>query len=591
MRKKFLTTFVKIEENQRLAAEKVIINSNTNVNTLVLQRFLKPVKAMVTPGWGCLFAGMVAALALPPFNFWPLFLLGFSYWFRHVHCDSTRYSVWERTCRTWYFGFGYYFVSTHWVAASLRFEEGMQWLIPIAPIVISGVQSLYLSLTTAIILLSTKTWNNPNASLWRGLIHCGAIPLIELAQYNEIIGFPWGQAGMIFTGHLELLQTTALWGIHGLSMIAHLLGLATFSWVYKQSYRCWLVIVSAVIFAICFLWGAQRLGRAPIDPAQPHVFVTNEVVSDNNSLQTPTKATHSLSQPVLRIVHPGIPQTEKWNQATLNRQFSRFVDLSQHRASPYSGAIDYLLWPEAIPFCTIDCAQTSIGLLKALHTSPQFLITGCVRRRINTTNSEYFNSIIAVDRSHDIVGTYDKKHLVPFGEFIPLSKLLPLPAIAAQNQNYSPGIGPGMITSTNLLPFTPLVCFDAIFSGDVVAQAANNLQAVWMLNVTNDAWFAGTIGPAQHFEQVRIRAIEEGIPLVRAANSGVSAIIDCYGRILARLEPDQIGTIDSTLPLACTQRPPFARYGHRLIVIAGIVLIFIACMINFFSNYRKTSPQ
>lgn len=561
--------------------------------------------------WYFIIPGMVAALGLPPFNSWYLFpsvLLfagGFSYWFYHTHgrACADKPQLFSLIYRTWYFGFGYFLLSTHWVVSSLRFEEGLWWLAPLGLILIPAIQSIQLVAVTAIIAILTRTWHQPTAPLWRGLMHCGAIPLIELAQYNDILGFPWSQSGMIFSEQLTLLQTTAVVGVHGLSVLANLLGLGVFALIYRQSYRYWLVATAVVSIASCYLGGAQRLryAPAPLATAQFYRFIeTNSPVSEAPLVKS-ANADEPLNQlsinsphPIIRIIHPNISQGEKWNSEFINRHFKQFIDLSQHPASPYSAAIDYLLWPEASPFYTLDHHQTAIGLLTAFHTPPQFLITGCVRRQVLTNpttadfNYIYYNSIIAVDHNHNIVGSYDKVHLVPFGEFIPGRDLIPLPAVAAQSHDYYPGTGPTVIASLpDLHPFSPLVCFDAIFSGDVVPNSNHKQQPAWMLNLTNDAWFTGTIGPAQHFAQVRLRAIEQGLPLVRVANSGTSAIIDSYGRVLARLEADQVGIIDGPLPPPVAEPTLFARYGHKMILVIGVSLMLIAYLSGRFTRKKS----
>jgi apolipoprotein N-acyltransferase len=196
------------------------------------------------------------------------------------------------------------------------------------------------------------------------------------------------------------------------------------------------------------------------------------------------------------------------------------------------------------------------------------LITGTLRANPPPSPvEEIWNSIEALNERGEIVAQYDKAHLVPFGEYVPFRNLLPLGKITAGTMDLSAGSGPRTIALPGLPPFAPLVCYEAIFPGAIVEEGD---RPAWMLNVTNDAWYGRSSGPYQHFAIARTRSVEEGLPLVRVANNGISAVIDPLGRVLARTDLDAIGYVDTALPYS-TGPTLFARAGAW--TLAGLLLL------------------
>jgi apolipoprotein N-acyltransferase len=171
-----------------------------------------------------------------------------------------------------------------------------------------------------------------------------------------------------------------------------------------------------------------------------------------------------------------------------------------------------------------------------------------------------WNSIEAVNRQGEIVARYDKAHLVPFGEYVPFDHVLPLHSITGGMMDLSAGPGPRTIALPGLPAFAPMVCYEAIFPGAIVDDQH---RPAWMLNVTDDAWYGRSSGPYQHFAIARTRAVEEGLPLVRVANNGISAVVDPLGRVLERTHLDAIGYVDAKLP-APMSRTPYASGGDWL---------------------------
>ncbi len=267
----------------------------------------------------------------------------------------------------------------------------------------------------------------------------------------------------------------------------------------------------------------------------------------------------------LRIVQPNIDQLAKLKANEADDVFKRYLELSDVKTGPDHAGIagtTVLIWPEtAVPFILTE-RPDALAALAALLPDGTSLITGAVRVEpaTGTTEARYFNSVYVIGDNGVIRAAYDKVHLVPFGEYLPFQSFFDSLGILQLNElpgGFSAGTRHRTLTLPNAPPFAPLICYEAIFPGAIL-EPGN--RPGWLLNVTNDAWFGDTAGPRQHFLQSRLRAVEEGLPLVRAANSGISAIVDPYGRVLKRLGLDRVGVVDGDLPVAL---PPtvYARFG------------------------------
>ncbi|MCA8929448.1 MAG: apolipoprotein N-acyltransferase, partial [Alphaproteobacteria bacterium] len=265
----------------------------------------------------------------------------------------------------------------------------------------------------------------------------------------------------------------------------------------------------------------------------------------------------------LRLVQPDIPQREKWRTDLRAAHFRKHLALSEGAAA---AGVTQIIWPEAAtPFLLLE---TPDALRAAATVVPPggALITG-TPRRIDATH--YGNAVVALDDRGRPVAVYDKHHLVPFGEYVPLREWLPLERLAQGRGDFTPGPGAQTLVVPGAPSLSPLVCYEAIFPG--AATDASDRPG-WLLNVTNDAWFGASAGPHQHLAIARLRAIEEGLPMVRVANTGISAIIDPYGRILAHLPLDTEGVIDAALPTAIAL-PLYAVIGDGGAIVLALALV------------------
>jgi apolipoprotein N-acyltransferase len=287
----------------------------------------------------------------------------------------------------------------------------------------------------------------------------------------------------------------------------------------------------------------------------------------------------------IRIVQPSVPQREKWRPENQGRIFQDHIALSAANAAGQPdglAGITHVIWPEAaMPFLPLAHPEVRAAIGRLLPPNT-FLISGALRAEPAPPGSarprRVFNSLLVFGQGGSLTTLYDKIHLVPFGEYLPMQGALEavgLQQLTRLRGGFAVGIRPRPLLEVPGLPAAaPLICYEAIFPGAIVQGSS---RPGLLLNVTNDGWFGNTTGPRQHLHQARVRAVEEGLPLVRAANNGISALVDGHGRILARLDLDVRGAIDVALP-AALQTPIYARFGDWIFVV-GWLLMFAAAVV------------
>lgn len=491
-----------------------------------VQRFA----ALYRRGWFRLLLaialGAGAALAFPPWHVWPLLLIGFSglLWLLQ---DSTG---WRNSLTLgWAFGFGFFLVGVHWIGyAFLVDAERFAWMMPAAVILMAAGLALFPAAATLLACgLGSPGWP-------RFFALAAAWGIGEWLRGHLFGGFPWHNLGFTWSASDGLLQAASLIGIQGLGVAtiaaACLPAMALRDRRFKPR-RSWLAIAGGLtLFLAIWLWGQNRLDNAPRDY---HEGLT------------------------LRVVQAAIPQSDKWVQALRDSHLRKYLALSTLRSET---PIDLLIWPEsATPFLLERDAARRRKIISNLAPG-QTLISGTPRISIGEDGRKrLYNGAAVIDWQGRQLADYNKAHLVPFGEYLPFRTLLArvgLDKLAVGSIDYSAGEGGKVIAAAGLPSFRPLICYEILFARELATAG----RADWLLNLTNDAWFGLGAGPEQHLQISRARAVEQGLPLVRAANTGISAIIDAYGRTDARLELGQSGVIDGRLP---ANRPLtlFARTG------------------------------
>jgi apolipoprotein N-acyltransferase len=498
--------------------------------------------------------GALVALALPPLNLWPC-LLGFA-GLLHLLRRSER--PLGAAVLGWCFGFGHFLLGLYWIAIAF-FTDAERFGLLAVPAVLLLCAGLALYPALATLLTALRRWRSPSAG---ALVLAIAWTLAELLRGALFGGFPWNLIGYAFAGSDGISQLAAVTGVWGLSFFAVLVGALPAALLEPGVRARWRPAAAAgLILVLLWLGGTLRLAAATAPPA--------------------TGAT-------LRLVQGNIAQHHKWQPELRARWFQRHLDLStQPPAGLPSGGpapdgatpngATYVIWPESATPYPLEQDAEARGLIGRAVPPDGLLLTGGERFDLESEPPRAWNSLFVLDRSGAIVARYDKRDLVPFGEFLPFRDVLGrvgLQNLTRGSFDFEPGPGRQTIALPGLPPFSPLICYEAIFPGGVVERSA---RPAWLLNVTNDAWFGRSSGPYQHLAMARFRAIEEGLPLVRSANTGISALVDPWGRVAASLGLGATGTLDVALPQPLPAPPPFARFGLwpfvGMVGLAGIVVL------------------
>jgi apolipoprotein N-acyltransferase len=505
-------------------------------------------RIIVLWGWRRLalafLAGAASALAMPPFDVFPILFVTFPVFVWLL--DGTVGRSRTRNCGAaaaigWCFGFGYFLAGLWWIGSAFLVEAAVfGWMLPLAVLVLPAGLALF---TAAAAFVARLIWS---AGPQRIFAFALAIALSELARGHVLSGFPWNAYGYALTITPLTMQSAALFGIEGLTAIAAFVFASPAALSGGGSVLARRAVPGLAVAVLAGLvgYGAIRLAGAE-----------TAMVADLN----------------LRIVQPSIPQAEKWLPENRNRIFADYLTLSDTAASPEAMGVasaDILIWPEsALPF-VFDMEPNALPAIAALLPRGTTLLTGMERVERNPADPNayrIYNSLMIIDDNGEIVDIYDKTWLLPFGEFLPFQSFLEsfgLRQLTRKVGGFTAGSGPRTMTVAGAPPFSPLVCYEVIFPG---AFVVGDERPGWILNVTNDAWFGDSPGPWQHLRQARLRAVEEGLPLVRAANTGISAVVDPYGRIVKRLGLGVRGVIDFGLPQAL-KPTPFSRFGTWILV-------------------------
>ena len=464
-------------------------------------------------------AGMAATLAMPPLGATPALAAGLAA-LAWLLDGTARFR--DAFGTVFAFAFGFFAAGLYWIAGSFFVVGGATAAGgPAAVAGLAALLALFLALPAALAHRLTEP------GIGRALALAAALGLGDWLRGHLLTGFPWNLFGYAWLHVPAVEQAAAVVGIYGV-------GLATLAVCLLLSVpdrRAWTAAALAV--AALFAYGELRLGRAP--------------------------QAETASGPLLRLVQPNIPQSEKWRREDAAAHLQRLVRLASAGPEP-----DAVIWPETAVARLLHSGSLLVEALGKGVGSRRGLVSGAPWRE----DGRYYNSILAIDREGRLQGRHDKAHLVPFGEYVPLRSLLGAAKLTFGRKDFAAGPGPSTLVLPGIPPFGALICFEAIFPDEVVA-AANPPE--WLLNLTNDAWFGETAGPHQHFEIVRMRAIETGLPVLRVANTGITGAVDGYGRRLGRLELGNTGSLDIRLPPPLAA-PPYSRLGD-LPFFAGIGLL------------------
>ncbi len=455
-------------------------------------------------------AGVAAALALPPIHVLPILLLSVPVLLLLI--DGSR-GFWVAVRRGWWFGFGLYLVGLYWITEAILIESArLWWCVPLAVPALSALLAAFVAAAVGVARLARPGWPR-----WAAL--AGAWVLADLARQFVGTGFPWNLWGSVWelpgrAGDV-MIQPAALVGVHGLTLATVLLaGLPLLNW--------WFRAAGVALLAAWVAFGLVRTGA---------------------SLPQATGITAVL-------VQGDIAEGQKWSQALAVDIFRRHLDLTREGVARAGDGPHVVIWPEtAFPALLARDSRARQMIAEATGGAPSLI--GSVRF---DANGRPRNSLFALTGTGQIAAVYDKWHLVPFGEYqpgwFPLVQVVPGGGFAA-------GPGPATLHVPGVPPFGPIICYEAIFPSQIIDEAD---RPSWIVNITNDAWFGNSTGPRQHLAAARMRAVEEGLPLLRAANTGITAAFDPRGHEIARLAMNRPGFLVVPLPGALPPTP-YARIG------------------------------
>lgn len=503
------------------------------------------VERLILIGLG-LAAGVLAALAHPPFGFVPG-ILGYALLLRLVDGLEGKGRLWRAFGYGWLAGFGYFLIGCWWVAEAFFVDAKNQaWMAPIAAVLLPSGLGVFWGAACALYRKIAPV------HVGRVFVFAGIFAVFEWLRGHVLTGFPWDLPGETWLAGGAVSQWAAWLGAYGLTLLTLVMACAFSPLIGpgNRKYRAGMATLGLVLLAVMWIAGALRLGGARRVP---------------------------MTTTAVRVVQADVPQESKWTPAQFADILHRYVNLTS-RSGEHDP--DVIVWPEgALPASAEDTLDPNEWVEPAIAgalTPNQTLLMGTARAKVQKGGPTlYYNSLYAIRNAGaglKVEAVYDKYRLVPFGEYLPAEKLMTAVGFKALTHiadSFSPGPRPRPLTLRGLPQVQPLICYESLFPG---LAADGKGRPGWIVNVSNDAWFGRTSGPLQHLNLASYRAIEQGLPLVRATPTGVSAVIDPWGRVLPgkRLNPGESGAIDALLP-APAPATLYSRTGDFVFWILALV--------------------
>jgi apolipoprotein N-acyltransferase len=459
------------------------------------------------------------------------------------------------------FGFSYFFFSLFWISRAFDCVELDQYGYPAVVLL-----SLYLALFPAFSCFLAKTLSNSRVTLI--LFFCILWSAFEYLRGILFTGFPWNLLGYSALDIKYFPQSCDIFGVYGFSFIFLTISLLL---TQKKTF----LYALATFFVLC-TYGYMKV----------HNFRDMASSEDLGKFQT-------VYDFDLKIVQPSIPQKSKIDPYQFFNNLNAHVDLSdfaEHKDSKSTDNNSYaqrsrmIVWGEAAIPCPLNEDHNVVRYITSLmNRENDFLVTGAHR----SENGSVYNSAFLIGKAPGIIDFYDKKHLLPFGEYIPsFFKFLNLAKLTDGDENFAHGQKNNLFNTKQFGKFSVLICYEIIFPGEISAGE----RPEWILNLTNDAWFGTLDGPLQHLYSSRMRAIEEGIAIVRCSNNGISCIIDPFGDITSRLNLNEIGTIEGRVPV-CLPQTIYSKFGNSLFFLMLIASFALSLFLDRKLSSRRSKPR
>ncbi len=528
--------------------------------------------------------GALSLLAMPPFFCWTILFITMPVLV--LLLDGAALKKKNRLKNAafigWCFGFGYFLMGFYWIYHAFLIESNkFGWLVPIIVPLLPAVLALFYAL---VCVLAVWFWRAGAARILALALSFG---VVEWGRGHLFTGLPWHTFGYSLTASDSLMQSASLFGLYGLTILAVilfaspiLLWHSDLSWVrswLKDGVKDWrrfdikavrpdckkyangaegrFFVGVMAVFALLWTWGSLRLWF--------EVDMQDKVA--------------------IRVVQPNVLQKNKWNPKKKQEIIGRFKSLTKEAVKDVKQKQGYktlVIWPEsAMPFLMLR-KQKFLDEIAALLPENTFWITGNVRIEEKNGARVFYNSLLLLDDNGQWLDYFDKKHLIPFGEYMPFKSVLSLiglQQLANAHGEFGVGTKTRYIAGNGIPAFAPLLCYEVIFPQEIIEKGA---RPEWLLNLTNDGWYGLSDGPFQHMHYSRVRSVEQGLPMVRAANTGISAIIDPYGRVVSQLSLGQAGVLRGRLPSKISPTL-YARFGGWIFV---LILVFAGLMYNNTKN-------
>ncbi len=502
-----------------------------------------------------LVLGALSALSFAPLYLFPFYMFALPL-LLIIAMKSDNYK--NAFSKGYLFGFGHFFAGLYWIGNSTAVEPSIpDW----TGYILVAVLSSYLAIFIGVVAGGIKyIYRNKPVKPYLFSIVISFIVIWSVGEWVRgflFTGFPWNLSGYILGFSDIMMQSTSIWGSYAQTVVVLMLSFVPFLMM-ERNWRAY-----SAVFGIVTILGLIAYG----------------------SLRIPEDV-EFIEGAEYRVIQANIAQQDKWPYENWGKNLITHMEMSEQNEIKNP---TYVIWPETAVIYSLSEEPTRRQLIsKILDNKGGAVLTGFPRRQRDPDATRIYNSFAAIDDQGQLQGIYDKNHLVPFGEYIPgfirsISYALGLDKMFTGGQDFSHGETGNTISINGMPPVGVLICYEVIFPGEVINS---DIRPDWLLNITNDAWYGNSSGPRQHLLQTRIRSIEEGLPLIRSASTGISAIVDPYGRIVDQVDLNKRGVITSKLPSKLKERTFYSLYKEWPFACISIMLIILNIVL-----YRRISPQ